>query len=256
MIADFKDRADAGRQLAAAVVRLGLIDPLVLALPRGGVSVAAEVARALRAPLDLLIVRKIGAPGQPELAVAAMAEGDPPTVVVDEHTSQVTEGDHAYIKREVRRQRAEIERRCKTYRHGRARLGVAGKTVVVVDDGIATGTTVRAAFKALRRMRPARLVLAVPVAPTDTIYELSPLVDDLVCLSQPAPFRSVGTYYGDFPQVDDDEVIALLDANRSLPEAKPAARAPQSGELPIAGPCGSEPSIDSQGPAFGPLRPG
>ena len=215
MVADFKDRADAGRQLAAAVVRLGLVDPLVLALPRGGVPVAAEVARALRAPLDLLIVRKIGAPGQPELAVAAMAEGDPPTVVIDERTSQMTEGGHAYIKGEVRTQRAEIERRRKAYRRGRARLDVAGKSVVVVDDGIATGTTVRAALQALRRKRPARLILAVPVAPTDTIYELSQQVDDVVCLSQPGHFRSVGTYYDDFPQVDDDEVIALLDAARS-----------------------------------------
>ena len=121
----------------------------------------------------------------------------------------------APFKREVRAQRGEIERRRKAYRRGRARLDVAGKSVVVVDDGIATGTTVRAALQALRRMRPARLILAVPVAPTDTIYELSPLVDDVVCLSQPAFFRSVGTYYADFPQVDDDEVIALLDAARS-----------------------------------------
>ena len=215
MVGDFKDRADAGRQLAAAVVRLGLVDPLVLALPRGGVPVAAEVARALHAPLDLLIVRKIGAPGQPELAVAAVAEGDPPTLVIDESTSRVTDTDQAYIKHEARTQRCEIERRRKAYRRGRARLDVAGKSVVVVDDGIATGTTVRAALQALRRMRPARLILAVPVAPTDTIYELSQQVDDVVCLSQPGHFRSVGTYYDDFPQVDDDEVIALLDAARS-----------------------------------------
>ena len=215
MVGDFKDRGDAGRQLAVAVVRLGLVDPLVLALPRGGVPVAAEVARALRAPLDLLIVRKIGAPGQAELAVAAVAEGEPPTLVVDERTSQVTDADEAYIEREARTQRAEIERRRTTYRRGRARLGVAGKSVVVVDDGIATGSTVRAALQALRRMRPARLVLAVPVAPADTLSELSPLVDDVVCLSQPAFFRSVGTYYADFHQVDDEEVIALLDAARS-----------------------------------------
>ena len=233
MIGDFKDRGEAGRQLAAALVRLGLVDPLVLALPRGGVPVAAEVARALRAPLDLLIVRKIGAPGQPELAVAAMAEGDPPTVVIDERTSQVTEGDHAYIKREVRTQRAEIERRCKTYRCGRARLGVAGKTVVVVDDGIATGTTVRAALKALRRMRPAKVVLAVPVASDETIDELSKLVDDVVCLSQPGHFGSVGTYYTDFHQVDDAEVVALLDAGRIRHEAETAARALQSEEHPM-----------------------
>ena len=193
MTGDFKDRSEAGRRLAAAVVRLGLVDPLVLALPRGGVPVAAEVARALHAPLDLLIVRKIGAPGQPELAVAAVAEGDPPTLVVDERTSRITDADDAYIEREARTQRAEIERRRTIYRRGRARLGVAGKAVVVVDDGIASGTTVRAALQALRRMRPTRLVLAVPVAPADTISELSPLVDDLVCLSQPAHFRSVGT---------------------------------------------------------------
>ena len=218
MMGDFKDRAEAGRQLAAAVVRLGLVHPLVhplvLALPRGGVPVAAEVARALHAPLDLLIVRKIGAPGQPELAVAAMAEGDPPTLVVDERTSQVTGADEAYIEREARAQRAEIERRRKAYRRGRSRIGVAGKSVVVVDDGIATGSTVRAALQALRRMWPARLVLAVPVAPADTLSELSPLVDDVVCLSQPAFFRSVGTYYADFHQVDDEEVIARLDAAR------------------------------------------
>ena len=219
MMDDFKDRAEAGRQLAAAVVRLGLVHPLVhplvLALPRGGVPVAAEVARALHAPLDLLIVRKIGAPSQPELAVAALAEGDPPTLVIDERTSQVTGTDKAYIEREATTQRAEIERRRKAYRRGRSRIGVAGKSVVVVDDGIATGSTVRAALQALRRMRPARLVLAVPVAPADTLSELSPLVDDLVCLSQPAFFRSVGTYYADFHQVDDEEVIALLDAARS-----------------------------------------
>jgi len=219
MHGDFKDRGEAGRQLAAAVVRLGLVDPLVLALPRGGVPVAAEVARVLHAPLDLLIVRKIGAPGQPELAVAAVAEGDPPTLVVDERTSQVTGVDADYIEREARTQRAEIERRRTTYRRGRARLGVAGKSVVVVDDGIATGSTVRAALQALRSMRPARLVLAVPVAPADTLSELLPLVDDVVCLSQPTFFRSVGTYYADFHQVDDDEVIALLDASRSPHEA-------------------------------------
>ena len=233
MLADFKDRVDAGRQLAAAVVRLGLVDPLVLALPRGGVPVAAEVARALHAPLDLLIVRKIGAPGQPELAVAAIAEGDPPTVVIDEHTSQLTAGDHAYIKREVRTQRAEIERRCEAYRRGWARLAVADKTVVVVDDGIATGTTVRAALKALRRMRPSRIVLAVAVASNDTIYELSKLVDDVVCLSQPGSFGSVGTYYADFEQVGDDEVVALLEANRVAHAQEPAPRALLGGEPPL-----------------------
>ena len=244
MIADFKDRADAGRQLAAAVVHLGLVDPLVLALPRGGVPVAAEVASALRAPLDLLIVRKIGAPGQPELAVAAIAEGDPPTVVIDESTSRVTDTDHAYIKCAARTQRCEIKRRCQAYRRGCARLDVAGKTVVVVDDGIATGTTVRAALKALRRLRPAKLVLAVPVASNDTIYELSKLVDDVVCLSQPGHFGSVGTYYADFHQVGDEEVIALLDAGRIRYEAETATRALHGGEHPMVPSSEGNPSID------------
>ena len=248
MVADFKDRVDAGRQLATAVVRLGLVDTVVLALPRGGVPVAAEVARALHAPLDLLIVRKIGAPGQPELAVAAMAEGEPPTVVVDEHTSQLTEGDHAYIKRAVRTQRAEIERRCQAYRRGCARLDVAGKTVVVVDDGVATGTTVRAALKALRRMRPSRVVIAVPVASNDTIYELSKLVDDVVCLSQPGFFGSVGMYYADFHQVGDDEVIALLEASRKAPDHEPAARALLGGEAPLIWPSRSDLSEDPTEP--------
>ena len=244
MVADFKDRVDAGRQLAAAVVRLGLVDPLVLALPRGGVPVAAEVARALHAPMDLLIVHKIGAPGQPELAVAAMAEGNPPTVVIDERTSQVTEGDHAYIKREVRRQRAEIERRCKIYRRGSAPLAVAGKTLVLVDDGIATGTTVRAALKSLRLLRPAKVVLAVPIASSDTLYELSKLVDDVVCLSEPANFRSIGTYYADFQQVGDDEVIALLEASRAAHAQEPAARMLLSGEPPLVWPSRSDLSDD------------
>ena len=232
MIGDFKDRAEAGRQLGTAVRNLGLIDPLVLALPRGGVPVAAEVALALCAPLDLLIVRKICAPGEPELAVAAIAEGDPPTVVIDEITSSGTDTDHAYIKHEARTQRAEIERRCKAYRHGMTRLSVAGRIVVVVDDGIATGTTMRAALKALRRMQPAKVVLAVPVASNDTIYELSKLVDDVVCLSQPGHFRSVGTHYADFHQVDDEEVIALLDASRIRHQAETAARALHGGEHP------------------------
>ena len=241
MIGEFKNRAEAGRQLAAAVHHLHLVDPLVLALPRGGVPVAAEVAWALDAPLDLLIVRKIGAPGDPELAVAAIAEGDLPTVVIDELTCRATDTDHAYIKHEARTQRGEIERRCKVYRHGVARLAVAGKTVVVVDDGIATGTTMRAALKALRRMQPAKVVLAVPVASSHTIYELSKLVDEVVCLSQPGTFRSVGTYYADFRQVDDAEVIALLDASRLPHEHTPDARALCSGEASLLLPSRSEP---------------
>ncbi len=213
MIDEFKNRREAGRRLAAALVRLKLKDPVVLALPRGGVPVAAEVARALRAPLDVLIVRKIGAPGEPELAVGAIAEGDPPVLVVDERTSRQTDTDSAYIEREAKALDAQIEQRGAAYRRGRARLDIAGKTASIVDEGIATGATMRAAVQALRRMRPARLVLAAPVAAADTVAELVLWADDVVCSSQPAFFGSVGMHYEDFGQLDDAEVIALLDAN-------------------------------------------
>ena len=244
MIADFEDRADAGRQLAAAVIQLGLVDPLVLALPRGGVPVAAEVARALRAPLDLLIVRKICAPEKPEVALAVIAEGEPPTVVINEGTSRATDADHAYIKQEVRTLCREIERRCQTYRHDFARFDVAGKTIVVVDDGIVTGTTVRAALKALRHLQPAKLVLAVPVASNNSIYELSKLVDHVVCLLQPGHFGAVGTYYADFTQVADDDVIALLKAGRIRHESDLAARALHGGEPPVVPTRAEDPFVD------------
>ena len=208
----FADRQQAGRVLAEQVAALGLVDPVVLALPRGGVTVAAEVARVLHAPLDLLLVRKIGAPWQPELAVAAVVEGDPPEIVVDAETMQFGGVSRAYIDAEAAQQLEEIARRRALYLRGRPAKPLAGRTVVLVDDGIATGTTVRAALKALHHVRPARLVLAVPVAPADTVAELRSEVDDLVCVAQPSFFHAVGCHYGDFHQVEDDEVIALLDA--------------------------------------------
>jgi putative phosphoribosyl transferase len=206
----FVDRRDAGRRLAAALVTMRLTDPVVLALPRGGVPVAVEVARALHAPLDLLLVRKIGAPGQRELAVAAVAEGPDGFLVMDPDTMAATGASRAYVEREAALERSEIARRRKAYLGGRVALPVEGRAVVVVDDGIATGTTVRAALRALRAQRPARLVLAVPVAPPAAVADLRPLVDDLVCLSQPAAFYAVGAHYDDFQQVSDDEVIAAL----------------------------------------------
>jgi putative phosphoribosyl transferase len=210
----FANRAEAGRLLARAVARLALHEPVVLALPRGGVPVATEVARALHAPLDLLLVRKIGAPMQPELAVAAVTDGDRPQVVVDEETLRYSGADRAYVDEQARHQLAEIERRRTRYLRGRAPLPIAGRDVVLVDDGVATGTTVRAALAALRRAGASRLVLAVPVAPPDTVAQLRADVDDLVCLAQPAFFHAVGAHYIDFRQVEDDEVIALLDAAR------------------------------------------
>ena len=209
----FIDRTDAGRRLADRLARVVLPPPVVvLALPRGGVPIGAEVARRLGAPLDLLLVRKIGAPGQPELAVAAVVEGDGPEVVVDEETLAASGADRRYVQDEVREQWREIERRRVRYLSGRARPSLQGATVVVVDDGIATGTTVRAALQALRRRRPGRLLLAVPVAPADTVARLRAEGDELVCLATPEPFRAVGLHYRDFHQVGDDEVIAALQA--------------------------------------------
>jgi len=209
----FLDRTVAGQALAQRLLELALPGPLVvLALPRGGVPVAVEVARALGAPLDLVLVRKIGAPWQPELAVAAVVEGDPPEIVVDEEVQRQIGVDDQYIQARAAGELLEIRRRRLVYLKGRPPAEVEGRTVIVVDDGVATGTTMRAALKALRMRRPARLVLAVPVAPADTLEALRAEVDQVVCLAQPFPFHAVGQHYVDFHQVGDDEVVAALDA--------------------------------------------
>jgi len=215
----FTDRSAAGCALAAQLVRLAPKPPIVvLALPRGGVPVGAEVARALGAPLDLLLVRKIGVPWQPELAVAAIVDGQPPDIVVDNETMAATGVDNDYIQAQARQEMREIERRRSVYLGSRTPIAVEGATVIVVDDGIATGTTMRAALTALRRRHPARLVLAVPVAPSDTLALLRAEVDDVVCLAEPFPFHAVGLHYIDFHQVGDEEVVAALAAaNTSRP---------------------------------------
>ena len=209
----FANRIAAGRALAQALLQRSLPGPIVvLALPRGGVPVGAEIARALHAPLGLLLVRKIGAPWQPELAVAAVVDGQPPDIVVDDETAALAGVDRNWIDAQAALQMAEIERRRHVYLGGRAPLGVAGAIAIVVDDGIATGTTVRAALKALRRRHPARLVLAVPVAPSDTLAALRAEVDEIVCLAEPHPFHAIGLHYVDFHQLSDDEVLAALEA--------------------------------------------
>lgn len=222
----FTDRADAGRALARRLLQLHLPEPIVvLALPRGGVPVAAEVARALKAPMDLLLVRKIGTPCQAELALAAVVDGDPPQIVINQPVWRNAALDAGYIEAQTQAALREISRQRAAYLGARARIEVAGCTAIVVDDGIATGTTLRAALKALRLRSPARLVLAVPVAPRDTLESLRAEVDQLVCLVQPEPFFAVGEHYVDFDQVDDREVVAALDAAyRSSP---PAARSPK-----------------------------
>jgi putative phosphoribosyl transferase len=213
----FADRAQAGRALAAQLLQMNIVAPItVLALPRGGVPVAAEVARALHAPLDLVLVRKISLPEQPELAVAAVVDGNPPALVVAEYFARGTAARDE-IKVQTQQALAEIARRREVYLHGREPLPLKGRTAVLVDDGIATGTTARAALKAVRARHPARLVLAVPVAPADTLAALRQEADVVVCLRQPASFRAVGEHYADFTQVDDDGVLAALALAAAVP---------------------------------------
>jgi putative phosphoribosyl transferase len=210
----FRDRADAGRQLARHLMAYQQEKPVVLALPRGGVPVGFEVAKALQAPLDLVLVRKIGAPRRPEFGLGAVVDGAHPQVVLNQEAIAQLGVPRDYLELEIHRQLEEIERRRRHYLAGRPPIDVAGRTAIVVDDGIATGGTVRAALKGLKRSNPARLVLAVPVAPRDTIERLAEEADDVVCLMMPEPFYAVGEHYDDFTQTSDTEVIALLDESR------------------------------------------
>ena len=203
-------REEAGRLLAKRLGAYRDSSVVVLALPRGGVPVAVQIARELHAPLDLLIVRKIGLPWQPELAYAALVDGNPPELVINEDVARYTPLSESALAEAVRDETAEIERRRSVYMVARAPLDVRGRSVILVDDGLATGTTARAALKALRRREPSRLVLAVPVAPVETLAELRSLVDEIVCLATPDPFRAIGLHYEDFHQLEDDEVLLLL----------------------------------------------
>lgn len=219
----FRDRTDAGRRLAAALAHLRGEDPVVLALPRGGVPVGFEIARALGAPLDLVLVRKIGAPFQPELAVGAVANGGAPELVVNEDVAGPLGLERAWIEAQAARQLEEIERRRALYLEGRAPVPLEGRTAIVVDDGVATGATTRAALRAVRRRAPRRLVLAVPVAAPEAAAMLRAEVDELVCLEMPAPLGAIGAAYLDFRQVEDDEVRDLLARAASFAPAAPAS---------------------------------
>jgi predicted phosphoribosyltransferase len=214
MIGQFADRRDAGRRLAAAQKDLKLEAPVVLALPRGGVPVGYEVARVLEAPLDVLIVRKIGAPGQQELGIGALVDGNPPQLVMDSSLAQLVGASAEYVKQQAARQQIEIERRRELYRSA-PHVPLAGRTVILVDDGIATGGTVRAALQALGRAGAGSVVLAIPVAPPESLIQLRPLADRIVCLATPDPFYAVGAHYSDFSQTEDEEVVDLLAAAQS-----------------------------------------
>ena len=205
----FANRRDAGRRLAKVLAARPPPD-LVLALPRGGVPVAWDVARALNVPMDVLIVRKIGAPGHAEYGIGAIVDGDPPHTVLNADAMAMVEPSPAYVEEEIRRQLAEIERRRLAYRGDRPPPQIAGRSIIVVDDGVATGGTARAALEGLRKAGASRLVFAVPVAPAEAVRALERLADEVICLATPRSFRAVGVHYADFDQTTDEEVVALL----------------------------------------------
>ena len=206
----FLDRSDAGRQLAGALAGYKDQHPVILALPRGGVSVAAEVAAALDAALDLILVRKLGVPAEPELAMGAVVDGAVPIVVRNDDVIRITGVGETEFNATRDAELAEIERRRRRYLGDRERADIAGRTAIVIDDGIATGATIRAALRATRMRKPKKLVVAVPVAPTESLEELRGEADEIVCIEQYECFGAIGAYYADFQQVSDEEVIETL----------------------------------------------
>lgn len=222
----FGNRREAGRALARALAAYAdRPEVIVLGLPRGGVPVAFEVAQALRAPLDVFLVRKLGVPGHEELAMGAIASGG--ELVLNDEVVRGLGPTHHEIEGVARRERQELERRERAYRGHRAAPRLEGRTVILVDDGLATGSSMRAAVRAVRRAVPHRIIVAVPVAPAETCEVLSREADHVVCLATPEPFLAVGLWYVDFAQTTDDEVRALL--------AQAERGAARSGETTPAG---------------------
>ncbi len=210
----YPDRAEAGRRLAAALLPMALENPVVYALPRGGVPVALEVARALGAPLDLILVRKIGAPGAPELALGAIVDGTHPQLVINENVRRHSGANDAWLQRARDREMAELDRRRALYLGGRRQEDPAGRTAVIVDDGLATGATVRAAIIAMKEQGAGRICVAVPVAAEDALPQVEAEADLVVCLHAAHIFEGVGAFYDDFHQLTDDETISLLNQRR------------------------------------------
>jgi len=215
----FRDRTDAGRRLAHSLGERA--DAVVVALPRGGVPVAAEIARALRAPLDVMVVRKVRAPGRPELGIGAVVDGERPEAILDSALLRELEVPTSYLRREIAEQLGEVRARERRLRGNAPAVPVGGRTVVVVDDGLATGSTMTAAVRGVRREHPRAVVAAVPVAARDALRRLRPEVDEIVAVERPYVFGAVGNFYDDFRQVSEDEVIALLARARSRGERRP-----------------------------------
>lgn len=211
----FANRDDAGRQLAAALAAMHFERPIVYALPRGGVPVAAEVARALNAPLELVLVRKIGAPGQPELAVGAIVGGVEPLLVVNRDIAAAAGADAQYIASTRARELQEIERRRQVYLGERPHIDPADRDALVIDDGVATGASAAVAVQALKRRGARRVIVATPIAAPDAAARLRAEADDVVCLTQPEWFSGISAFYADFHQLEDDEVVRLLQAARA-----------------------------------------
>ena len=214
----FADRAEAGLLLAERLAAMDLAAPLVLALPRGGVPVAAEIATRLKAPLDVAFVRKLGAPDQPELAIGAVANGASPEIVLNTELVEAMGLSEDFIAAEAARELAAIERQRKEYEGLRPKIDPVGRTVIIVDDGIATGMTMQAALRSIRRQRPARLIAAAPVASRQASIMLRREADQVVWLSAPRRFGSVGYFYRSFAQVSDEDVARMLGGVRTVPE--------------------------------------
>jgi putative phosphoribosyl transferase len=204
----FRDRIEVGKLLARRISALKVSNPIVLAIPRGGVPVAKEIALALHVPLDLVITRKIGAPGQPEFAIGAVTQDG--NAIVDEETVNMFGISREYIQEERTRQMHEIQERMRKYRGSKPYPNLEGKTVVIVDDGIATGNTMIAAIESLRRQKPSSIIIATGVAPKETVAKLSKVADRVICLDSPEPFYAIGQFYENFDQVEDEEVVQTL----------------------------------------------
>jgi predicted phosphoribosyltransferase len=203
----FQDRDDAGRQLAEKLKKYGKDDPIILALPRGGVPIGYRVSQILKAPLDVFIVRKIGSPWNPELGVGSVA---PDVLFLDEDALQLLGLMHSDLKEIIVYEQQELKRRLLLYRGSEDFSNIVGQTVILVDDGIATGVTTRAAIQGIQRVNPKKLILAVPVAPLETVEMLKKLVYEIICLETPTDFYAVGAFYQNFSQVSDEEVMTLL----------------------------------------------